>query len=64
MLDLYPKGSQFELIAYSSSDYPECKVDRKTNLELVNRKLLCSTIMDEGNFERSWNQVYTCTITM
>ena len=27
---LYPKGSQFELIGYSDSDYAGCKVDRKS----------------------------------
>jgi hypothetical protein len=26
----YPKGSTFELIGYSDSDYAECKVDRKS----------------------------------
>jgi hypothetical protein len=27
---LYPKGSTFDLIRYSDSDYAECKVDRKS----------------------------------
>jgi hypothetical protein len=26
----YPKGSTFDLIEYSDSDYAECKVDRKS----------------------------------
>jgi hypothetical protein len=26
----YPKGSTFDLIGYSDSDYVECKVDRKS----------------------------------
>jgi hypothetical protein len=26
----YPKGSTFDLIRYSDSDYAECKVDRKS----------------------------------
>jgi hypothetical protein len=26
----YPKGSTFELIGYSDSDYARCKVDRKS----------------------------------
>jgi hypothetical protein len=28
--DLYPKGSTFDLIGYSDSDYARCKVDRKS----------------------------------
>jgi hypothetical protein len=28
----YPKGSTFDLIGYSDSDYAECKVDRKRSL--------------------------------
>jgi hypothetical protein len=26
----YPKGSTFDLIGYSDSDYARCKVDRKS----------------------------------
>jgi hypothetical protein len=26
----YPKGSTFDLIGYSNSDYARCKVDRKS----------------------------------
>jgi hypothetical protein len=29
----YPKGSTFDLIGYSDSDYAECKVDRKSTSE-------------------------------
>jgi hypothetical protein len=29
----YPKGSTFDLIGYSDSDYVRCKVDRKSTLE-------------------------------
>jgi hypothetical protein len=28
----YPKGSTFNLIGYSDSDYAECKIDRKSTL--------------------------------
>ena len=28
----YPKGSTFDLIGYSDSDYAGCKVDRKSTL--------------------------------
>jgi hypothetical protein len=28
----YPKGSKFDLLGYSDSDYADCKVDRKSTL--------------------------------
>jgi hypothetical protein len=31
----YPKGSTFDLIGYSDSDYARCKVDRKSTLGMV-----------------------------
>jgi hypothetical protein len=31
----YPKGSTFDLIGYSDSDYAGCKVDRKSTSKLV-----------------------------
>ena len=54
----YPKGSTFELIGYSDSDYASCKVDRKSTsgtcqfLGSCNGKLLCPTPLDETNLER------------
>jgi hypothetical protein len=30
---LYPKGSSFDLLGYSDSDYADCKVDQKSKLE-------------------------------
>jgi hypothetical protein len=39
----YPKGSQFELIGYSDSDYAGCKVDRKSTsgtCQLLGRSLV------------------------
>jgi hypothetical protein len=36
-LDLcYPKGSTFDLLGYSDSDYAVCKVDRRAHLGLAN----------------------------
>jgi hypothetical protein len=47
----YPKGSTFDLLAYSDSDYASCKVDRKStfgtcqflgrSLEFQEIKLCC-----------------------
>ena len=39
----YPKGSQFELIGYSDSDYAGCNVDRKSTsgtCQLLGRSLV------------------------
>jgi hypothetical protein len=36
----YPKGSTFDLIGYSDSDYAGCKVDSESRLEGVNRASL------------------------
>jgi hypothetical protein len=39
----YPKGSTFDLIGYSDSDYARCKVDRKStsgNCQFLERSLV------------------------
>ncbi|GJT08722.1 uncharacterized mitochondrial protein-like protein [Tanacetum coccineum] len=40
----YPKGSGFDLKAYSDSDYAECNLDRKSTsggCQILDRKLVC-----------------------
>jgi hypothetical protein len=40
----YPKGAYFELIGYFDTDYPGCKVDRKSTsktCQFLGRSLVC-----------------------
>ncbi|GJY09383.1 retrovirus-related pol polyprotein from transposon TNT 1-94 [Tanacetum coccineum] len=57
---LYPKGSGFDLKAYSDSDYAGCNLDRKTEAEYVAAAGCCAqvlwikrqNILTSGNFIR------------
>ncbi|GJR20548.1 hypothetical protein Tco_0969075 [Tanacetum coccineum] len=41
----YPKGSRFDLKAYSDSDYTECNLDRKTEVEYVVVAGCCAQVL-------------------
>jgi hypothetical protein len=51
----YPKGSKFELIGYSDSDYGGCKINRKSTsgtCQLLGRSLVSWSI------DKTWSAVY------